>query len=77
MPSSVIRSFEYDAARKELLVMFRSGRRYLYEDVPEETHAAMRKSFSKGEFFNEHIRERFTFRRSGRVNEAGRLDSSA
>ncbi len=63
MPSTVIRSFEYDAARKELLVIFRSGRRYLYEDVPEETYAAMRKSFSKGEFFNEHIRERFTFRR--------------
>lgn len=62
MPSSVIQSFEYDACRKELLVIFRSGRRYLYEDVPEETYAAMRKSFSKGEFFNQHIRERFTFR---------------
>lgn len=63
MPSTVIRSFDYDASRRELLVVFRSGRRYVYEDVPEDTFVAMRNSFSKGEFFNEHIRERFAFRR--------------
>lgn len=63
MPSTVIQSYQYDAARNELLVVFHSGRHYVYEEVPEEIYAAMRKSFSKGEFFNEHIRERFHFRR--------------
>lgn len=63
MPSAVIQSFDYDASQRELLVAFRSGRRYVYEEVPEDTYLAMRKSFSKGEFFNEHIRERFAFRR--------------
>lgn len=63
MPSAVIQSFDYDASQRELLVVFRSGRRYVYEEVPEDTYLAMRKSFSKGEFFNEHIRERFAFRR--------------
>lgn len=63
MPSTVIQSFDYDAGTRELRVVFRSGRRYVYEQVPEETYRAMRKSFSKGEFFNEHIRERFAFRR--------------
>lgn len=63
MPSTVIQSFDYDANKRELRVLFRSGRRYVYEAVPEETYLAMRKSFSKGEFFNAHIRECFAFRR--------------
>ena len=62
MPSTVIRSFEYDASRQQLLVVFRSGRRYLYEQVSEETYTRMRGAFSKGEFFNRHIRDRFPFR---------------
>jgi hypothetical protein len=63
MPSTVIRCFDYDAPKQELLVVFRSGRRYIYEEVPEAIYVAMRQSFSKGEFFNQHIRERFAFRR--------------
>lgn len=63
MPSTVIQSFEYDADRRELLVVFRSGRRYVYEGVAEETYQAMRRSFSKGEYFNEHIRDQYPFRR--------------
>ncbi|HWK48912.1 MAG TPA: KTSC domain-containing protein [Steroidobacter sp.] len=64
MPSTVIESFDYDASKRELLVVFRSGRRYVYEDVPESTHAGLRGSFSKGEYFNEHIRDRYVFRRA-------------
>jgi hypothetical protein len=63
MPSTVIQSFQYDADKQELRVIFRSGRRYVYEGVAEETYAAMRRSFSKGEYFNEHIRDRYPFRR--------------
>jgi len=63
MPSAVIHSFEYDADKRELLVVFRSGRRYVYEEVPDNTFVAMRRSFSKGEYFNEHIRDRYAFRR--------------
>jgi lysyl-tRNA synthetase class 2 len=61
MPSTVIRSFEYSDASHELRVIFRSGRRYIYHDVPRETYEAMRKAFAKGEFFNTHIRSRFPF----------------
>lgn len=64
MPSTVIRSFAYDTGRRELLIVFRSGRHYVYEAVPEETYTAMRAARSKGEFFNERIRERFAFRRA-------------
>ena len=59
MPSAVIRHFRYDPATARLLVVFRSGRRYVYSGVPEATADAMRRAFSKGEFFNEHIRDRF------------------
>ena len=61
MPSTVIRSFNYDADSRRLLVVFQSGRRYTYQDVPAETYIAMTRSFSKGEFFNTHIRDNFSF----------------
>ena len=63
VPSSVIRSFEYDAPRRELRIRFQSGRRYVYRGVPEQTFRAMRAAFAKGEFFNTEIRGRFPFSR--------------
>ena len=63
MPSSVIRSYEYDAARQELWVLFQSGWRYVYHRVPPETHDGLKDAFSKGTFFNRHIRDRFAFTR--------------
>jgi hypothetical protein len=63
MPSTVIRSIDYDPEQKALRVTFQSGRRYVYHLVPAQTYAAMKQAFSKGEFFNEHIRDRFSFTR--------------
>lgn len=63
MPSSVIRSYHYDSAQQRLELQFVSGRRYQYHDVPEETWRQMRQAFSKGEFFNTHIRDQFRFTR--------------
>jgi hypothetical protein len=59
MPSSVIRSFRYDTGRRNLHIEFQSGRRYGYQDVPPESYAAMKAAFSKGEFFNDQIRDQF------------------
>ncbi|MFL6600378.1 MAG: KTSC domain-containing protein [Steroidobacteraceae bacterium] len=61
MPSTVIRWFNYDPESRKLRVVFQSGRRYTYSNVPAETYAAMKSSFSKGEFFNTHIRDNFSF----------------
>ena len=63
MPSSVIRHFWYDPSHHKMDVVFTSGVRYTYHDVPEETYRQMRAAFSKGEFFNQHIRDRFRFTR--------------
>ena len=62
MPSTVIRRFDYVPERRELLVEFVTGRRYIYCDVPEEEAAAMRAAFAKGRYFNAHIRDNYPFR---------------
>jgi hypothetical protein len=62
MPSTVIRSYRYDEASRTLLIVFRSGRRYRYLDVPAETAREMRAAFAKGAFFNARIRDRFAYR---------------
>jgi hypothetical protein len=63
MPSSVIRSYDYDPLQRRLELQFVSGRRYRYHDVPEEVWREMRRAFSKGEFFNERIRNQFRYTR--------------
>jgi len=63
MPSTSIRKIAYDRETRVLSVWFvASGKRYDYDAVPEETYAAFRNAFSKGRFFNNHIRYRFGYR---------------
>ncbi|WP_082496438.1 KTSC domain-containing protein [Aminobacter sp. DSM 101952] len=63
MPSTSIRETAYDPETRVLSVWFvASGKRYNYEAVPPETYAAFRRAFSKGRFFNAHIRDRFRYR---------------
>ena len=61
MPSTVIRSFRYLPREQQLEIVFQTGRRYRYLEVPEQTYEAMRGAFSKGEFFNSRIRDHFAF----------------
>jgi hypothetical protein len=72
MPSTVIRSYRYDRHKRDLHVVFQSGRVYTYLQVPEEIHAGMRQAFSKGQYFNQFIRDKFAFRRAG-AREARRV----
>jgi hypothetical protein len=61
MPSTVIRSFDYDPDRRELRVVFQSGRIYRYLAVPPDVPIAMRAAYSKGAYFNREIRDAFEF----------------
>jgi lysyl-tRNA synthetase class 2 len=63
MPSSVIRAFDYAAADRRLSIIFQTGRRYVYHDVPEEVYDSFRKALSKGEYFNACIRDQYRFTR--------------
>ena len=62
MPSTVIRRFVYDPAEQALWIEFVTGRRYVYEQVPEGVANAFRSAFSKGAYFNTRIRDRFKCR---------------
>ena len=62
MPSTVIRKFEYRPETRELEVLFVTGRRYVYANVPPEDAAAFRSAFAKGIHFSRHIRDRFAHR---------------
>ena len=62
MPSTVIRRFDYAPERRELLIEFTTGRRYVYADVPEEVVKRMRAAFAKGRYFNARIRDRYKAR---------------
>jgi hypothetical protein len=63
MPSTVIADFSYREREAELVVKFRSGRRYAYARVPKSEYDAMRAAPSKGSFFNTRIRDRYPTRR--------------
>ena len=63
MPSSVIRTFDYDPAEHKLAVTFVTGRRYAYLGVPKGVASDLRKAFSKGEYFNAAIRDHYPFER--------------
>jgi hypothetical protein len=61
MPSTVIRAAYYDPDRQVLDIIFTTGRRYLYRDVPPKEADSFRAAFSKGRHFNAHIRDRYDF----------------
>lgn len=61
MPSTVIKSFSYDAAKQWLRVVFVSGTVYVYKKVPEKVYEEMRNAFSKGTFLNERIKGTYAF----------------
>jgi hypothetical protein len=56
MPSTIIRSFDYRPATRELDVLLTTGRRYVYLDVPAEAANAFRAAFAKGRHYNARIR---------------------
>lgn len=62
MPSTVIRRFDYRPETRELEVLFVTGRRYVYANVPPEEAEAFRNAFAKGVHFKRHIRDRFAHR---------------
>ncbi len=60
MPSTAIGRIEYDEGTRQLFVDFvTNGRRYVYFDVPPDEVEAFRHAFSKGTYFNAHIRDQY------------------
>ena len=61
MPSTVIRAAYYRPDEAVLDVLFTTGRRYLYHRVPPEEAGRLAAAFSKGRYFNAHIRDHYEF----------------
>lgn len=76
MPSSVIKSFHYNAEHARLTITFTTGRVYEYYAVPQRTFDDFRTAFSKGTFFNAQIRDHFPFKdvtpRNAQLNRPAR-----
>jgi hypothetical protein len=69
--SSVIRGAWYLPERRQLDLLFSSGRRYVYSNVPLAIAQDFAEAESKGRFYNAEIRNRFPCRE---VRREGRHD---
>ena len=61
MTSSAISGAWYLPNRRQLDLMFTSGRRYRYADVPPEIATGFAEAASKGRFYNAEIRDKYAF----------------
>ncbi|MEO6368262.1 MAG: KTSC domain-containing protein [Steroidobacteraceae bacterium] len=61
MPSTVIRQILYDIESRRLVLVFQSGRRYGYFNVPPDVYEELRAAPSRGAYFNEWIRDQYPF----------------
>ncbi len=72
MWSSVIRGAWYLPDRQQLDLLFASGRRYIYSNVPLAIARGFAEAESKGRFYNAEIRDCFPCRRAGEERELER-----
>ncbi len=61
--SSMLRAVGYDAEKRILEVEFTSGGVYEYSDVPPEVYADLLRAESYGQYFHEHVRGVYPYRR--------------
>jgi len=59
--SSVMAFVKYDDDAGELDITFMSGKTYRYLNVPAEVYDGLLEAESKGEFFNENIKDDFVY----------------
>lgn len=61
--SSNLVETEYDTATKKLVVEFKNGAKYEYEDVPHQLYTSFRSSESHGKFFTSEISKKFKYKK--------------
>lgn len=59
--SSVIHSAVHSGKMNKLLIIFDSGKTYVYYGVTREVWDDFKNAESQGKFFNEHIRGKYEF----------------
>ena len=66
MPSTAVEHVGYDEATRELHITYVGGGTYTYYGVPKQTYAAFKAAYSKGQFVNQYIKNRYDFRKHAR-----------
>jgi len=61
--SSNIQQGTYNIPSKKLIVVFKSGASYEYDDVPHDVFAELNLSESQGKYFNTKISKNYTYRK--------------
>ena len=60
--SNIVRT-EYDTETKKMLVEFKHGLKYEYDEVPHLTYTQFRSAKSQGSFFTKEISKTFKYRK--------------
>tara|TARA_B100001758_G_C17772996_1_gene286041 strand:+ start:175 stop:420 length:246 start_codon:yes stop_codon:yes gene_type:complete len=60
--SSNIKGSIYNKSTKKLIVEFNSGRKYEYEEVPDNVAAGLRIAKSQGSYFNKQIAKKYKYK---------------
>jgi len=58
--SNIVRT-EFDTESKLMIVEFKNGMRYQYEEVPHEVYTRFRMTESQGKFFSSDISKKYKF----------------
>ena len=61
LQSTSLNAATYQDQSASLELEFRSGAIYCYRGVPEQVYQELLSAESKGRYFNQHIRNRFTY----------------
>jgi hypothetical protein len=59
--STAILAIDHDARTETMKVRFITGRLYAYAGVPRDEYEAFLAAPSKGEYFNAHIRDHYSY----------------
>lgn len=62
LDSTAIRGVDYDAQALTLWILFTSGSKYAYFDVPAWKYRALLSAASAGQYFNDNIRDQHASR---------------
>jgi hypothetical protein len=54
---------EYDTETSKLVVEFKNGSRYEYDEVPHKIYTQLRMSESQGKFFNTNISKTYKYKK--------------
>ena len=61
--SSNLTRTEYDTETKKLIIDFKNGMKYEYDEVPHAIYTKFRKSDSQGKFFITEISKKFKYKK--------------